>query len=120
MTLTDNERKDIVSHWYDGLITIQEAWGKLTPEDSGTYIDLPRSPGLIGIDPESGKTIVFTINSHLIYGPVLTQDQAYRAIEWATKGHLIQVILSDLSPDDREMLVSGVSGEEFDKLFAKA
>jgi hypothetical protein len=46
----------------------------------------------------------------------LTNDQYTRYLDWNGGGKLIQDCLPDLSPSQREILMSGIGDEEFDSL----
>lgn len=77
-----------------------------------------RNFGLKAIDLETGETVIGHFGNNETAGPVITPKQATRAHLWATgQGLLIQNALYDLSEDIREMFISGVSPEEWDKLY---
>jgi hypothetical protein len=48
----------------------------------------------------------------------LTPDQFRRFEKWLETGGQIQTALPDLSADDREILLSGIGPNEFDRSFA--
>lgn len=48
---------------------------------------------------------------------ILTNDQYCRYLQWQNGGVLIQNILHDLTPAQREILMTGIGPEEFDKAF---
>lgn len=48
---------------------------------------------------------------------VLTPDQYFRFQRWLTTGGMIQQHLADLDDDQREILLSGIKPEEWDKAF---
>jgi hypothetical protein len=48
---------------------------------------------------------------------VLNSDQFHRFKSWLDGGGMIQDALPDLSPSEREMLMTGIDGYEWDKEF---
>lgn len=44
----------------------------------------------------------------------MTKDQY---IEWAERGGLIQEVFPELSPDDREFLMTGITPREWEEVF---
>ena len=49
----------------------------------------------------------------------LTKDQTKRFLEWLAGSGLIQTVLPDLSPDDRNVLLCGMGPQAWDKAFSK-
>lgn len=67
-----------------------------------------------------------TLNSYLVkvWSPVfkggqvvLNPDQFLRFKAWANGSGNIQTVLHDLSPDDREILMTGCGPKEWDEMF---
>ena len=46
----------------------------------------------------------------------LTADQFERYLNWRNRGELIQEALPDLTPDTREMLMTGLCDEDFKRV----
>jgi len=62
-------------------------------------------------EPIKGYTSTFTV----------TADQAVRILAWHTgrDPRMLQEILPDLTDDERELLLSGISGKHWDELFGE-
>jgi hypothetical protein len=61
-----------------------------------------------------------TVYSHSRYSPQfvkLSKDQAQQYLAWIKDEGLIQDYLSDLSIDDREILISGIGLKEWAEIF---
>jgi hypothetical protein len=57
-----------------------------------------------------GKILVLNHNIHKI-------DQSW--YDWNSDGQMVQRAFSYLTPDEREFLMTGLLGDEFDALFAE-
>lgn len=49
----------------------------------------------------------------------ITAGQYHRYLKWLTQGGLIQALLPELSDGEREVLMSGISPQEWDKAFPR-
>lgn len=78
------------------------------------------TPGFIGISrgDQSINAVCLNPSGEPVFLQV-TKDQARRIEEWASGDGLIQALLPDLTPDDRELLMTGIDGALWDAMFGE-
>lgn len=64
------------------------------------------------------KEVVCTNHLGIEHRFKATEDQLYRIHRWYQYGGNIQDMLPDLSDSQRELLLTGISDEEWDELFS--
>lgn len=82
-----------------------------------TITSTGRPFGLISLDLETGTTFCRSMfDPKSVPGPILSPDQAKRALHWARGGGLIQAVLPDLTDAQREMLLTGINEKDWDTM----
>jgi len=81
---------------------------------------LTAKPHLLAVESFDGKEFIVKAKSALT-GQVssmvleMTETQLYA---WAVEGMVIQNAMSNLSPEEREFLMTGIRSEEWDSMFS--
>ena len=77
---------------------------ELIKNEDGNYVLRVTPPAWAGFEPGYSSELV------------LTPDQVNRYYSWKNSHMLIQDAFPDLNPSQREVIISGISDEEFHKL----
>lgn len=75
-----------------------------TRQENGTWLITVTPPPATGFSPSS---------------LILTEEQYRRYLQWRNMGVLIQEALPELTPDQREILMTGIGPEEFKAAFSE-